>query len=34
VIRDSHFRSVLLRTAQIAIKVLAAVADRLDSNGS
>lgn len=34
VIRDSHFRSVLLRTPQIAIKVLAAVADRLDSNGS
>jgi CRP/FNR family transcriptional regulator, cyclic AMP receptor protein len=34
VIRDAHFRSMLLGTPQIAIKVLAVVADRLDSGSS
>ncbi|HEY7046027.1 MAG TPA: cyclic nucleotide-binding domain-containing protein [Jatrophihabitantaceae bacterium] len=34
VIRDSDFRTVLLGTPQIAIKVLAAVADRLDAGAS
>jgi CRP-like cAMP-binding protein len=34
VIRDTEFRSVLLRTPQIALKVLQAIADRLPPDAS